>query len=85
MLGLMTQYACHFIATYRTAFCAPARSPFLVCSVAFPVPVDQHQLLVSLGDLTCKGYKNLVLLKPDESAYGYGQYVHRYLTRLITC
>ena len=51
------------------------------CSIAFPVPgcVGQ-QLLVCPGDLSSEGFKNLVVLQPDESAaYGYGLGVHRLL------
>lgn len=49
----------------------------MYCSIAFPVPCIGQTLLVCLGDLSCAGYKSLVMLQPDESEYGYGLAVHR--------
>ena len=52
-------------------------TPHRACSLAFPVQDWPHKVFASLGDLSSSGYKNLVLLQPDNSAYGYGRGLHR--------
>ena len=54
------------------------------CSLAFPVPCGVNEwLLACVGDLCRQGYKSMVVRQPDDTPFGYGREIHRYLVAVF--